>query len=93
MTARPTLPEPIEVAKFFKTRWRNESVHITLSEYQENCVIDIRVYRTGTDGIDRPTTKGLAMAIRKLPELAAAVTMALAKARVLGLVDDDGAGE
>jgi hypothetical protein len=93
MTARPTLPEPVLVAKFWKTRHRNESVHIALTEYEGNCLIDIRIYRTGADGIDRPTTKGLAMAIRKLPELAAAVTMALAKARVLGLVDDDGAGK
>jgi hypothetical protein len=93
MTARVTLPEPVVISKFWKTRWRNESVHITLSEYQENCVIDIRVFRTAADGIDRPTSKGLTMAVGKLAELQKAITKALAKARELGLIDDDGSGE
>jgi Transcriptional Coactivator p15 (PC4) len=69
MSPRVTLPEPVEVAKFFKTRWRNESVHVSLSEYEGHCLINIRVYRTGTDGIDRPTSKGVALAIARLPNL------------------------
>jgi hypothetical protein len=93
MTPRPTLPEPIEVAKFFKTRWRNESVHITLSEYQENCVIDLRIWRTGADGIDRPTSKGLTLSVGKLKELSRALIKAEAMARELGLLRDGGAGE
>ena len=40
-----------------------------------------------TDGIDRPTTKGVAMGIRRLPELAQALAKAEAKARALGLLD------
>jgi Transcriptional Coactivator p15 (PC4) len=90
MSARITLPEPVEVAKFWKNRRRNESVHVSLSEYEGHVLINVRTYATGTDGIDRPTPKGVAMGIRKLPELAAAVTKALAKAKELGLLDGDG---
>jgi Transcriptional Coactivator p15 (PC4) len=93
MTARPTLPEPVEIAKFWKNRRRNESVHVSLSEYEGHCLVNVRVYCTGTDGIDRPTQKGLAMQVLRLPELAAGIAKALAKARELGLLDDDGAGE
>ena len=92
MTGRPTLAAPVEVAKFWKNRRRNESVHVSLSEYEGHVLINVRTYATGTDGIDRPTPKGVAMGVRKLPELAAAVTKALAKARELGLIDDAGEG-
>jgi hypothetical protein len=36
----------------------------------------------------RPTTKGTAMVVRRLPELAAAINKAVAKARELGLLDE-----
>jgi hypothetical protein len=87
---RPTLDEPVVISKFWKNRRRNESVHVTLSEYEGHCLINVRVYSTGTDGIDRPTPKGVAMGIRKLPELARALIKAEAKARELGLVDGEG---
>jgi Transcriptional Coactivator p15 (PC4) len=89
---RATLPEPIEIAKFWKNRRRNESVHVSMSEYEGHCLINVRVYATGTDGIDRPTPKGVAMGIRKLPELARALAKAEARARELGLLDGE-AGE
>jgi hypothetical protein len=91
---RPTLQEPVEIAKIWKNRWRRESVHVSLSEYEGHCLISIRVYSAGTDGIDRPTPKGVAMSIRKLPELAKALALAESKARALGLIDgQDEAGE
>jgi Transcriptional Coactivator p15 (PC4) len=94
---RPTLPEPVEIAKFWKNRRRVESLHVSLSEYEGHALINVRIYATGTDGIDRPTVKGVAMSIRKLPELAAALTKALTKAQALGLLDgaadDEGAAE
>jgi hypothetical protein len=89
MSPRVTLTEPVEIAKFWKNRGRNESVHVALSEYEGHNLINVRVYSTGTDGIDRPSPKGIAMSVRKLPELAAALTKALAKARELGLIDDN----
>ncbi len=89
--SRAALAEPVEIAKFWKNRRRNESVHVTLSEYEGHPLINVRVYTTGTDGIDRPTTKGVAMGIRRLPELAAALAKAEAKAQELGLLDAEGA--
>jgi hypothetical protein len=93
MNRRPTLDAPIVISKFWKNRRRSESVQISLAEYEGHCLINVRVYCTGTDGIDRPTPKGVAVGIRKLPELARALVNAEAKARSLGLLDDDGAGE
>jgi hypothetical protein len=91
MTAAPAkaspLSEPVTIAKFWKNRRRNETVHVTLSEYEGQALINVRVYSTGADGIDRPTTKGVAMGIRKLPELARGLALALDKARALGLLD------
>jgi hypothetical protein len=63
-----TLPEPI--AKFFKSaRDRTKHIRVELSEYEGHPLINIRVWQTGSDGIDRPTKQGIALAIRKLPEL------------------------
>jgi Transcriptional Coactivator p15 (PC4) len=92
-TKPPPLTEPIEIAKFWKNRWRRDSVHVSLSEYEGHCLINVRVYCTGTDGIDRPTPKGVAIGIHKLPELVRALVKAEAKARELALLDDDGAAE
>lgn len=94
MNARPALPEPVIVARFWKNRRRAESVHVTLSEYEGHVLINVRIYCTGADGIDRPTPKGIAMAVGKLPTLAKALATAETKARELGLLDaQDGASE
>lgn len=90
MSERPILEVPVQISKFWKNRRRNKSVHVTLSEYEGHCLINVRVYSTGTDGIDRPTPKGVAMGIRRLPELARALAKAEAKARELGLIDGEG---
>jgi hypothetical protein len=86
VTKPPALEAPVEISKFWKNRRRNESVHVSLSEYEGQCLINVRVYCTGADGIDRPTTKGVSMGIRKLPELAGALVKAEARARELGLI-------
>ena len=91
MTERPTLAEPIEIAKFWKSaRDRKAQVRVELGEYEGHPLINVRVWETGSDGIDRPTKKGIALAVGKLPDLAAALTKALAKARELNLIADDG---
>jgi Transcriptional Coactivator p15 (PC4) len=90
MTAR-TLPEPVPIAKFWKSRNRTEHVRVDLSEYQGRPLINVRVWQTGSDGIDRPTKRGIAMAVRNLPELVRALVKAEAKARELNLVDDGAA--
>jgi hypothetical protein len=87
-TKASPLAVPLTISKFWKNRRRNESVHVTLSEYEGHDLINVRVYSTGDDGIDRPTTKGVSMAVDKLPALAAGLAKAEAKARELGLLDD-----
>jgi hypothetical protein len=83
------LSEPI--AKFWKSRNRTEHVRVELSEYEGHPLINVRIWQTGSDGIDRPTVKGIALGIRKLPELARALAKAEAKALELGLLDAEAA--
>lgn len=85
------LAEPVEIAKFWKNRGRYESLRVSLSEYEGHPLINVRVYTTGSDGIDRPTPKGVSLGIRKLPELARALVKAEAEARRLGLLDSEAA--
>jgi hypothetical protein len=89
VSKRPVLEAPVEISKFWKNRRRNESIHVSLSEYEGHVLINVRTYATGTDGIDRPTPKGVAMGVGKLPELAKALNKALAKALELNLIPDD----
>lgn len=93
MTARVTLPEPIEIAKFWKSaRDKTRHVRVDLSEYEGHQLVNIRVWQTGSDGIDRPTKQGIALAVRKLSELAAALAKAESRAREMGLLAGDEAG-
>jgi hypothetical protein len=90
MTARrPTLAEPITIAKISKNRNRTESVHVGFSAYEGHNLINVRIYATGTDGVDRPTVKGISMSVRKLPELTRALLKAEDRAREIGLLDDE----
>jgi hypothetical protein len=88
MSARVTLPEPVEIAKFFKNRRRQDIVVVSLSTYEGHNLVDLRQHFTNEQGQMRPTSKGVAMVVQRLPELAAAVNKALVKARELGLLND-----
>jgi hypothetical protein len=89
--SRVTLPEPVEIAKFWKNR-RHDAIVVSLSTYEGKNLVDVRMHAM-KDGRLLPTPKGVAMVVLRLPELQKAVTKALAKARELGLLpDDDGAG-
>jgi hypothetical protein len=88
MTARrPTLDEPVVISKFWKNR-RHDAVIVSLSTYEGHNLVDLRTHAM-KEGRLVPTPKGLAMVVRRLPELVDAVTKALAKARELGLIDPD----
>jgi Transcriptional Coactivator p15 (PC4) len=89
---RPTLPEPIEVAKFFKNR-RKDIIVVSLSTFEGRNLVDVRQHFTNEQGLMRPTSKGVAMVVLRLPDLAAAVNKALSKARELGLLDGEEGGE
>jgi hypothetical protein len=93
MTAKPPpLPEPIEICKISKNRRRDKAIVVSLSAYEETNIVNVREYFVGSDGIMRPTTKGIAMSVRRLPELSRAIRMALEKARSLNLLPE-GDGE
>jgi hypothetical protein len=94
MSAKPPLlPEPIEIAKFWKNRWRRAAIVVSITQYEGHNLIDVREHFTDAAGCMRPTTKGLAVVVRRLPELAKAINKALKQARELGLLPpDDGAG-
>lgn len=88
MTARVTLAEPVEVAKFFKNR-RKEVIVVSLSTFEGRNIVDVRQHFHNEQGQMRPTGKGVAMVVFRLPDLHKAITQALAKAKELGLLDND----
>jgi hypothetical protein len=89
--AAPALAEPLVIAEWWKNR-RGESVRLTLNRYEGRDVVDLRTWYTGDDGKLKPG-KGFAAEVRHLPRLAAAFAKAEAKARELGLIGDNGAGD
>jgi transcriptional coactivator p15 (PC4) len=88
MTARQTIAEPIEIAKFWKNR-RHDAIIVSLRSYEGRNFLDVRTHAM-KDGCLVPTPKGVTVAIPRMVELAAAMTKALSKARDLGLLDDQG---
>jgi hypothetical protein len=89
--SRVTLPEPVEIAKFWKNR-RHDAIVVSLSTYEGKNLVDVRMHAM-KEGRLVPTPKGLAMMVLRLPDLAKAINKAMAKAVELGLLDDDEAGE
>lgn len=83
---RPSLAKPVEIAKFWKNR-RHDAVVVSLSTYEGHNLVDVRTHSMNRSGQLVPTPKGLSIVVLRLPDLAAAVNKALAKARELGLVD------
>jgi hypothetical protein len=92
MTARATLAEPVIIAKFWRSRNHAEHIRVELSEYEGHPLVNVRLWQTGSDGIDRPSKKGIALSVRRLPELASALAKAEIKARELGLIDGQDKG-
>jgi hypothetical protein len=90
MNQRPTLTEPLEIGKWWKNRRRIVAIAVTLTPYQGHDLIDIREHFTGRDGRMRPSQRGVCLTIKQLPQLHRTVTKALAKARELGLIVDEG---
>ncbi len=82
-------PFPRTIARFVKNR--REAVVVALSEYKGVRLIDLRVF-AATDEGDKPTPKGLALDVRRLPDLREAITRAEAEAKALGLIPTGEAG-
>jgi hypothetical protein len=83
---KPALDEPVVVSQFWKNR-RHDAVVVSLSTYEGHNLIDVRTHSMNKAGQLVPTPKGLSIVVLRLPELAAALNKALAKARELGLID------
>lgn len=92
MSPRRTLDAPVIVHQFWKNR-KHDAIVVSLSTFEGRNLIDLRQHYMTKEGRLAPTQKGLAMVVLRLPDLAKAITKALAKARELGLLDDDGASE
>jgi Transcriptional Coactivator p15 (PC4) len=90
MTARVTLPEPVEVAKFFKNR-RKDVIVVSLSTYEGQNLVDVRQHFHNEQGQMRPTSKGVAMVVLRLPDLAKAINRAVKQAVDLGLLSPEDA--
>ena len=84
------LAEPITVAEFWANR-RGVAVRVQLYQFEGIPCIDLRRYYTANDGKLRATPKGIALAVHKLPALAAAIAKAERKARELGLIKGEAA--
>jgi hypothetical protein len=69
-----------------------ETIQVALDRYQGREVIDLRTWVTAEDGSLRPTRTGITLAVRHLPQLAAALAAALTAAHERGLIDDDEGG-
>jgi hypothetical protein len=87
----PTLSERVEVSKMWKSPRAKEKVIVAaFNPYEGKNLFDLREHVIGADGIMRPSTRGIAMVVERLPELKAAIDKALASAKQLGLIDDEG---
>lgn len=80
-----------EVDKFWRDR-SGRAIVTRLTEYGGHSLIDIRTFFTAGDGTMKPA-KGLTCGVRLLPDLARAIAKAIRKARELGLIEVDGAGD
>jgi hypothetical protein len=87
MTAPTTLPEPVNVAKFWRNR-KGEAVIVQLREFEGRAIVDVRVNFTNAEGRLQPTRKGVAVVVHRLPELATAINKALSRAKELGLLNE-----
>ncbi len=87
--AEPQLAEPVVIAHFWKNR-RREAIRVALENYNGRNLVDVRQCYLGPDGKLQLSKKGIALCVRQLPELAAALNTAVERARELGLLDAEG---
>jgi hypothetical protein len=91
MSAKPSpLAEPVEIARWWKSRRRDIAIVVTLSAYESINIVNVREYFTDQAGCMKPSTRGLAMVVRRLPEFSNAIRKALETARALNLLPEEG---
>jgi hypothetical protein len=80
-----------EPADFIVAEWplnRREHLRVTLQRYRGVDLVGVRKWFFGDDDSLRPGKNGITVNIKHLPQLADAITKALAEARARGLVAD-----
>jgi Transcriptional Coactivator p15 (PC4) len=82
------ISDPIVISRFWKNR-AHDAIEVSLKSFEGNNLCDVRMY-VMRGGVLLPSTKGVSVVIPRLPDLAAAINKALAKAKELGLLDDQG---
>ncbi len=73
-------------------RNNRETVRVRIDRYNDVETIDLRTW-VDVQGALKPTRTGLTLAVKHLPALSQTLADALAKARELGLLADDGGGQ
>ncbi|MCA1512164.1 PC4/YdbC family ssDNA-binding protein [Bradyrhizobium sp. NBAIM01] len=86
MAKRPELAQPIVVDQFWANR-RHDAIITELTTFKGHNLINVRKHAMNREGKLVPTTKGLAIGVARLPDLAKAINKAVEKARELGLLD------
>ncbi len=76
---------PIIVAEW--PRNGRELVRIALDYYRSCFTIDVRSWWRDTDGVFKPSPRGLTLAVKHVPALADALSKALQRAELLGLIE------
>jgi len=89
--AKPDLAEqPIEVAKIWKSpRNKRHTIHFALREYDGHPYVDVRTHALNAKGEAKPTKAGVTVTHSRFAEFVAAAVKTLAKAREIGLINDD----
>ncbi|MEH2546651.1 hypothetical protein V1283_003296 [Bradyrhizobium sp. AZCC 2262] len=90
MGKRPQLAEPVEVFKDWINR-RHDALVVNLQTFNGSNLVDLRKHVMDRDGCLKPSTKGIAVSVRRLRDLHKALGRAVAKAEELGLIDKDSA--
>jgi hypothetical protein len=86
-TIKPPDAIGVVVVSEFPANRHGESVRVEIRHFSGRHIIDLRRYFTNPKtGQIVPSKKGMAIAIHKLPELAAAIDKACATAIDLGLI-------
>src|ERR1700744_1346264 len=80
--------DPLIVAEWPINR-RDDSLRVSLENYQTSRLINIRKWYVDDDGQQRPTKRGIALSLAQLPRLAAALNEALRIATERGLIDSN----
>lgn len=71
----------------------SEEIRVDIGSFSGRATIAIRAWYTDSSGTSRPGKAGPTIALRHLPEIAAAFTLALETARERGLLDKSDGGE